>query len=78
MTVDEAPMHVTVIRADDWAGIYIDGTLWCEGHSISDYEWTLLLVRAGIQVTDLSERPESYEAIEAAGRCPATWPPEIA
>ena len=68
-------MKVTIIRADDWAGVYVDGVLRYEGHSISAWEWSLLLVEAGVQVTDLSERPESYEAIEAAGRCPATWPP---
>ena len=69
------PMQVTVIKADDWAGVYIDGALWVEGHTISDFDWLLLLVRAGVQVNDLSERPEAYEAIEAAGCCPPTWPP---
>lgn len=27
-----------IVSVDDWAGLYKDGELFCEGHSISNYD----------------------------------------
>ena len=67
---------ITIIQADDWGGIYVDGKLWTEGHSTPRHEWVRLLELVGAPVTDLSETPEAYAAIEAIGRCPTEWPPK--
>lgn len=28
---------VTIVRADDWVGLYVNGRLAAEGHSLSEY-----------------------------------------
>lgn len=67
-------MKITYLQADDWAGVYVDGKLKFEGHSIDSNEWVILLREAGVEVEDLSETDLSYETIEAHGRCPERWP----
>lgn len=68
-----------VVRADDWAGVYIDGELYLEGHSISDIEWMNLLDKA---LTDRKvdrsdyESDRAYSVIQGYGRCPPHWPGE--
>lgn len=66
-----------VVRADDWGGIYINGELHYEGHSIPDFVWIeLLRDYAGVKVdTSDSESPWAYEVIRSVG-CPKVWPYE--
>jgi hypothetical protein len=65
------------VKADDWAGIYINGDLAVEGHSIRDDDWidliNDLLVDGTVDQTD-RESEYAYEVIQAHGRCPAVWP----
>lgn len=46
-------MRVNVLCWDsgDWVAIEVDGRLYREGHSISDYDWMELLKRMGAHVT---------------------------
>jgi hypothetical protein len=66
-----------VVRADDWAGIYINGDLYFEGHSIPDDVWMNLLdeelVDRKVDRSDV-ESAHAYEVIQGYGRCPAHWP----
>lgn len=66
-----------VVRADDWAGIYIDGELHFEGHSIPDVVWMdlidELLVDRKIDRSD-RESDHAYRVIADTGRCPSSWP----
>lgn len=64
--------RVTVVSADDWAGIYVGDALFTEGHSVPKHEWIELLRRFGVDVQDLSETDEAYKVIEEHGRCPLT------
>lgn len=68
-----------VVKADDWAGVYINGELDFEGHSIPDWVWMGiiddLLADRKIDRTDC-ESDHAYTVIEASGRCPAVWPDE--
>ena len=68
------PMNeVVVVRADDWSGIYINGYLQYEGHSIDDDYWISLLKRAGVNIFDDNyESDEAYKVIQNYGRCPQT------
>lgn len=66
------------VRADDWAGIYINGELECEGHSITDSQWMdlidELLVDRKIDRSDV-ESAHAYDVIQDRfGRCPPNWP----
>lgn len=71
-------MKITYVKADDWAGIYIDDDLYTEGHSIPHFEWIRLLQKAGIEVDDSKgEADETYRVFEEFGRCPSKlseWP----
>lgn len=64
--------RLTYVSADDWAGIYVDGQLIEEGHSILPWTWLDLLKRAGVQVLDASETPEAYAKADELGRFPGT------
>ena len=69
-----------VVRADDWAGIYINGELHFEGHSIPDRVWMDLLddelVDRKIDRSDI-ESEFAYKVIGDHGRCPVPWPEEV-
>lgn len=39
-------MRIDYILADDWAVIYVDGEVFTQDHSISDYRWTELVEKA--------------------------------
>ena len=65
-------LEVMFVGADDWHGIYIDGLLRYEGHSIPDDEWLSVLKEAGVVVDNKSESDEAYEVIQSYGRCPTT------
>jgi hypothetical protein len=64
--------RITVVSADDWAAIYVDGKLLEQGHSVREDTLLELLVRAGIQVFDYSERPECYAMCDEVGAFPDT------
>ena len=32
-------IQVSIANGDDWVGVYVDGRLEYEGHSIPDFEW---------------------------------------
>lgn len=68
-----------VVRADDWAGIYINGDLHYEGHNIPDSVWMDLLeeemVDRKIDRSDI-ESPHAYRVMNDHGRCPPNWPGE--
>ncbi len=36
-------MQITLVTLDDWQGLYLDGILEYEGHSIPDFEWMRVL-----------------------------------
>ena len=66
-----------VVKADDWMGIYINGDLHTEGHSIAHHEWLNiideLLVDHIVDRSDI-ESDFAYEVIGNHGRCPEHWP----
>lgn len=60
---------VTLVKADDWAGIYVDGSLRYQGHSIPDF---VVLESLDVEYTNLYiEDPEPF-FYEAAGHLPPT------
>ena len=66
-----------VVSADDWQGIYINGELRFEGHSIPNWVWIEivdeLLVDHKVDQTDY-ESDYAYKIIDDNGRCPVAWP----
>lgn len=63
---------VEVYRVDDWAGLYEDGHLVYEGHSIPDREFLALMRDHGIATHDeFIDRPEA-DAVAYTGRMPLT------
>ena len=67
------------VSADDWCGLYINGELEIEGHSISASEWLdiidELIVDHTVDRTD-KESDHAYKVIGDCGRCLAHWPDE--
>lgn len=59
--------------ADDWMGLYIDGELVYENHSINARD----VLRDGMKLRDFEVSYEDHEALEAysedMGSCPETW-----
>lgn len=63
---------VEVYRLDDWAGLYENGVLIYEGHSIRDEDYLAIMRRHGIEVHDeWIDYPEA-EVITPGGRMPDT------
>jgi hypothetical protein len=60
-------MKIVHVTADDWDGIYIDGTLHFEGHCIPEEVWKDLIKRAFSTLGGWIEtvRADEEELIEA-------------
>lgn len=59
------------IQEDDWCGLYIDGFLHQEGHSLDDSVYlTLLLNHHPVEGEDVFW---NSDVISRGGRCPETW-----
>jgi hypothetical protein len=58
---------ITFIEADDWVGMYRDGELVTQGHSL-DMFWVLRNLDVEFQ------RFEAFEVIEELGECPEELP----
>lgn len=60
-------MKVDVIydQGGDWAALYVNGQLRCQGHDIRDDDWKSLLVELGAEVNDYQEAD-----IASIGICP--------
>jgi hypothetical protein len=57
----------------DWVGLYVDGKLITEGHSISEEEMVrLLLPKADIKTLYGSEDLEEY-----GNHCPSEWTEDL-
>lgn len=53
--------------ADDWAGIWIDGKIEMQGHSITKWEWLKLLAQGPFDVDDQGDAPWCYEMTNRLG-----------
>lgn len=63
---------VEVYRVDEWAGLYQDGQLVYEGHSIPDHEYLALLRDYGVITNDeFIDMPEA-DVVAYTGRMPNT------
>lgn len=61
---------VNLLRGDDWIGLYVDGELVLEGHSLS--ESTVIKVLTGTRPGVFQEY--DWEAWDEWGNhCPPTW-----
>lgn len=63
--------RVNVVHMEDWAGLYLDGQLEYEGHSIPDFWYLSLLDKLGIETKeewqetlDVSHLPTRYSDIK--------------
>lgn len=52
-------VSVITCEAGDWTGLYLDGKLFSQGHSIPHFEWLQLLRKLGV---------ETYEFYESDGQ----------
>lgn len=61
-------MEVKFLRADDWVGIYVDGQLVRESHSIQEED---------VSIAITGTKPETFwtfdERFWDSGSCPRTW-----
>lgn len=64
------PMTVRLISADDWKGLYINGKLKHQGHSIPTHVWLELL--KGEQIF-LEEYDGAMDKLWDKGRLPDTF-----
>lgn len=67
---DMKKIGILYSNSGDWVGLYIDGKLIAEGHSISECDMVKLL----LPKCDLKE--VSNDAMNESGRCPANWSKE--
>ena len=67
--MDKLERAIVIVRADDWAGIYVEGRLGQEGHSFSDAE----LIRVGQEnpTLDIISKECDYEWAHDLGNFPA-------
>lgn len=56
--------EITIVSGDDWQGLYVDGKLVDEGHSIQ------LDTFARIMGIDLNEKEADFDWLEKEGRMP--------
>lgn len=73
----EAKVCIVESSDADWAGLYINGKLDCEGHSITAHD--LMSALAGMTLTDFEVRPCDIGWIIDAGNLPENlsdvkWP----
>lgn len=61
------PMTVRLVDADDWKGLYVNGNLKYEGHSIPDFVWVEVL--RGDQIF-LDEYEGGMDTLMNTGRFP--------
>ena len=66
-------MKIQLLKTDDWMGVYVDGELKHEGHSIADDS---LLKLAGVE-TEVKWVMDETPWDEWGGRCPEKWPAEL-
>jgi hypothetical protein len=71
MTVGIKSVGILSSEDGDWTGLYLDGKLIAENHSLSNWDWVQLLSSLGIGVQDEERSMEWFEKV--GSRCPETW-----
>lgn len=65
--------EITLIRSDDWAGLYIDGELYTQDHDIYSRDWLELLEQGGnVHATEEWVDGTALEHLYTVGRLPRT------
>ena len=62
-------MNVTIVKSDDWQGVYFDGILQTEGHSVRATEVLLCLVGKP-EISSVDEIVASESWMEEVGCLP--------
>lgn len=68
MAAETSQTSITHVLGDDWAGVYVNGELFCEGHSVSHWDWLALLEKLGFSAGQV-EADTAW--LEDNGRLPA-------
>jgi hypothetical protein len=64
---------ITYVSVDDWAGLYLDGALVFESHSVPAFEWidTINKTQGDVTAEELRlKEPEADEWVEGEGGFP--------
>lgn len=62
---------VSLLSTDDWVGLYFDGELQVENHSLSSWDWEMIMAKLGVDFEWEYVELEQFE--EWGGRCPDSW-----
>ena len=54
---------VVHVLGNDWAGVYVNGELVAEGHSISPYDWEDVVKRLGHRMEQVEADPSWLESV---------------
>jgi len=63
------PAEITIVcvESGDWVGLFVNGELFCDGHSLTDRDWTDVIERFGCFDQNVDSFEISDEHIESLG-----------